>query len=108
MKKFHISLGVESIEVTVHDYTQRLGQPPDLVVPGEYALWRTAHLNLSVRKSDAVSSGKLRHLGWETNDADSFTSDIDCNGILWERFSAEIQAREIEELWPCTDKPTPS
>lgn len=108
MKKFHIALGVESIEATVHDYTQRLGQPPDLVVPGEYALWRTAHLNVSVRKSDSESAGTLRHLGWETNDAVAFTSDIDCNGIIWERFSAEVQAREINELWPGAGHPSPS
>jgi hypothetical protein len=32
--------------------------------------------------------------------AESFTTDTDCNGILWERFAAHHQAAEINEIWP--------
>jgi hypothetical protein len=42
----------------------------------------------------------LRHLGWEDDEADFFTTDTDCNGILWERFAAHHQATEINEIWP--------
>lgn len=100
MKKLHLALGVADIEATVSDYTQRFGQGPDLVIPGTYALWRTAHLNVSVRCTGNDEVGKLRHLGWETDDAESFTSETDCNGILWEHFTAKHQAQEIKEAWP--------
>ncbi|MBL4713954.1 MAG: hypothetical protein JKY64_05470 [Alcanivorax sp.] len=99
MQKLHLALGVADITATVADYTKRLGQEPDLVISGTYALWRTSQLNVSVRKTES-EAGKLRHLGWETDDAESFTSEIDCNGILWERFSARHQAQEIHEAWP--------
>lgn len=42
----------------------------------------------------------MRHLGWEDDRADGFTTDTDCNGILWERFAAHHQAAEINEIWP--------
>lgn len=100
MRKLHLALGVDSIEATVKDYSQRFGQAPDLVVPGEYALWRTEQLNVSVRKNDVAGAGTLRHLGWEMDDAAAFTSDTDCNGIVWESFAAQHQAEEINELWP--------
>mgnify|MGYP000710593439 CR=1 FL=1 len=100
MKKLHIALGVSDIEASVLDYTQRFNQEPDVVIPGAYALWRTACLNVSIRTTDQNEAGQLRHLGWEADDAADFSSDTDCNGILWERFSAEHQAQEIGELWP--------
>ncbi|MEX0731086.1 MAG: hypothetical protein WED00_12245 [Aquisalimonadaceae bacterium] len=100
MRKLHLALGMADIENTVSDYTKRFGQEPDLVVPGTYALWRTAHLNVSVRKTGSEGAGKLRHLGWETDKADAFTSETDCNGFLWEHFTAEHQAEEIKEAWP--------
>ncbi len=44
--------------------------------------------------------GALRHLGWEDSDAISFSKDVDVNGIEWERFHAEDQANEINDIWP--------
>jgi hypothetical protein len=100
MKRIHIAISTHDVAATVQDYSQRLGTEPCLVIPGEYALWRTDTLNISVRQSDRGSSGNLRHLGWEDDTADAFTTDTDCNGILWERFNAQQQAAEINELWP--------
>lgn len=62
MKKFHIALAVTDIEASVNDYAQRLGHRPDVVIPHEYALWRTPALNLSIRRAPAVVGGTLRHL----------------------------------------------
>ncbi|HVR18407.1 MAG TPA: hypothetical protein VMS65_01880 [Polyangiaceae bacterium] len=45
----------------------------------------------------------MRHLGWEDSGAKSFTQERDSLGIVWERFSAEAQANEIEAAWPGTD-----
>ena len=102
MKKLHIALSVSNIEQSVPDYSIRLGHEPDLVVPGEYALWRTDTLNLSIRRVADEKSGKLRHLGWENPEATAFTAAVDSNGILWEEFTAHQQASEIEEAWPGT------
>lgn len=101
MKKLHLALGVSDIEASVCDYETRLGKKADLVIPGEYALWRTDTLNLSIRKSKE-EAGKLRHLGWENSEAKEFKSVIDCNGITWEEFTAKQQADEIEQAWPGT------
>lgn len=100
MKKLHLALAVADIDQSVCDYTIRFGQAPDLVIPDAYALWRTAHLNVSIRKVGSQDAGQLRHLGWESGEAETFTTETDCNGILWEYFSAEFQAQEIKELWP--------
>ncbi len=100
MRKFHIAIGVADIERSVADYSERLRASPVVVVPGEYALWRTEHLNVSIRKVESEEAGKVRHLGWESEHAPGFTTDTDCNGILWENFSAEQQANEIQEIWP--------
>ena len=100
MRKFHIAIGVADIEQSVADYSERLGASPVVVVPGEYALWRTEQLNFSIRTVESEEAGRVRHLGWESAHAPGFTADTDCNGILWESFSAEQQAREILEIWP--------
>ena len=97
-KKLHLAIGVEDIEKSVLEYEQEFGKP-DLVIPNEYALWRTATINLSIRKTNKEEVGKLRHLGWEKESVDSFTSKVDCNGILWEEFNADNQADEINEIW---------
>lgn len=99
MRRFHIALGVADISLSVEEYTHRLGCPPSIVVPGEYALWRTSSLNVSIRRVTA-HPGTLRHLGWEDPSASGFTADTDVNGIVWEHFSAEQQDREIRETWP--------
>ena len=99
MKLFHIAISVADIAQSVEDYTRRLGCPPCAVVPGEYALWRTSGVNLSIRRA-SEKPGTLRHLGWEDPSASSFATETDVNGIVWELFNAEQQTREIEETWP--------
>jgi len=98
-KRFHLALGVLDVETTVVDYTQRLGVQPELVVQGEYALFRTETLNVSIRKVKEPEQG-LRHLGWESDGFVGFTEETDCNGILWEAFSADTQREEIQSIWP--------
>jgi hypothetical protein len=43
-----VALAVDDLEASIRDYSERLGAAPVAVVPGAYALWRTAHVNLSV------------------------------------------------------------
>lgn len=100
MKKLHIAIATNDIEATIADYNQRLGIAPCSVVAGEYALWRTESLNVSVRCDARCRPGELRHLGWEDSDAKAFTQDTDVNGIVWERFNAQQQADEINAAWP--------
>jgi hypothetical protein len=100
MKKFHIALAVTDIEASVSDYAQRLECRPDVVIPHEYALWRTPALNLSIRRAPAGEGGTLRHLGWEDPASPAFSAERDVNGILWEHFSSEQQAEEIRQAWP--------
>lgn len=100
MKKLHIAISTDKIAETVADYSQRLNAEPCLVIPGEYALWRTESLNLSIRQDATVAPGSLRHLGWEDPEATGFTQDTDVNGLVWERFNAHHQAEEINQLWP--------
>ena len=99
MDKLHIAISTHDIEATVNDYSQRMQAEPCLHIVGEYALWRTEALNVSVRKVTDTPSGEVRHLGWEVPDADTFTCDTDVNGIVWERFTAQQQADEINEIW---------
>ena len=98
-KKFHIAIAVSDLEATVQEYSQRLGMAPVLVVADEYALWRTATLNFSIRKTKDAS-GTVRHIGWEDPAVIGFTRDIDANGLVWERFTAQDQQEEIAKLWP--------
>lgn len=100
MKKLHISISTDKIEASIKDYTIRLGMEPCSFIPNEYALWRTDLLNLSIRQDSACRPGELRHLGWEDNSVAEFSEEKDVNGITWERFSAQQQADEINELWP--------
>jgi len=39
-------------------------------------------------------------LGWEDSTAPQFSQTTDVNGIVWEKFSAQQQADEINEIWP--------
>ena len=103
MKKFHIALGVSNIEESVRDYSLRLGQEADLVIPGEYAIWRTQTLNVSIRRVPLEDSAKLRHLGWENPEAKAFTTTLDCNGLFWEEFSAPSTGLRNRENWPGAD-----
>lgn len=99
MKRLHVALAVADVSASIEDYSRRLGCPPSAVVAGEYALWRTAQVNLSIRRTSG-EAGALRHLGWEDPDATTFTQETDANGIVWERFSAELQNQEIKDAWP--------
>ncbi|WP_444959612.1 hypothetical protein [Microbulbifer sp. VVAC002] len=100
MDKIHIALSTNQIEESVADYSRRLNTAPCVHVPNEYALWRTATVNLSIRHDPSCESGTLRHLGWESDGADTFTAETDINGITWEHFNAELQADEINKAWP--------
>jgi len=100
MKKFHLAIGVSNVESSVRDYEVRLGKKADVVIPHEYALWRTEFLNFSIRSVQVEESGKLRHLGWENPQAKEFKVVRDCNGIAWEEFTADQQFEEIQQTWP--------
>ncbi|SHN91929.1 hypothetical protein BHECKSOX_2428 [Bathymodiolus heckerae thiotrophic gill symbiont] len=100
MKKLHIAISTNIIEETIKDYSVRLGMEPCLYVKNEYALWRTDSLNVSIRQDQSCTPGELRHLGWEDDEASNFSEEKDVNGITWEKFSAQQQADEINELWP--------
>lgn len=100
MRVLHIALGVKCITDSIADYTQRLSAQPLVIVPGEYALWRTDVLNLSIRQITRDEVPGLRHLGWEDPAISVYTETRDCNGILWEEFNAAQQLQEILELWP--------
>lgn len=100
MRKFHIAISTDRIDETIEDYCMRLRVRPCIEIPGEYALWRTESLNVSVRLDTACAPGSVRHLGWEDPAATEFTQDSDVNGIVWERFAAHHQADEINEIWP--------
>lgn len=103
MKKLHLAISTDKIEETIADYSRRFGISPCVCVQGEYALWRTKTLNVSIRHDATCPPGTLRHLGWEDATAEAFLTEIDVNGIIWERFSAQQQADEINETWSGTD-----
>ena len=100
MKVIHLAIATNEIDKSVKDYTERLEKEPSIVVPDEYALWRTEQINLSIRQDASCNPGELRHLGFEDSNAKEFTASKDVNGILWESFSAEQQAEEINKSWP--------
>ncbi|MEM6610694.1 MAG: hypothetical protein AAF652_00260 [Cyanobacteria bacterium P01_C01_bin.72] len=99
MKKLHLAISTQNIAETIKDYSARFGEPPCLVIAQEYALWRTDTLNVSIRKDESVASGTIRHLGWEDAAASSMSAEVDVNGIIWENFTAEQQAAEINQIW---------
>src|SRR5690606_9384993 len=106
-KKFHLALSVADLDASIQDYAARLGVAPAAVVPGAYALFRTAHLNLSIRVEPG-EAGRLRHLGFEDPAAERFSEERDVNGVTWERFTEAQQREEILARWPdaeLTDEP---
>ncbi|VVE30854.1 hypothetical protein [Pandoraea terrigena] len=94
MKRFHIALAVRDLDESIHDYSTRLGQPPAVVVPGAYAMWRTDLLNFSINQSP-THAGALRHVGFEDDCVPEYSSSTDCNGLLWEAFCAAEQDHRI-------------
>ena len=94
MKRFHIALAVADLDASIADYSKRLGQPPQALVYGIYAMWRTDSLNFSIRQQPE-QAGRICQLGFEDDDAQGFTSATDVNGIAWERFSTLEQDLQI-------------
>jgi catechol 2,3-dioxygenase-like lactoylglutathione lyase family enzyme len=90
LRRIHVALAVDDLDATITDYSTRLGAQPVAVVPGKYALWRTAAVNLSVN-AGTPSAQRLRHLGFEDDGATEKTEDRDPNGITWESFSPSWQ-----------------
>lgn len=98
MRRIHVALAVDDLQVTIRDYTARLGAPPVAVVPGKYALWRTPEVNLSVN-CDVDTTHRLRHLGFEDDAVVEKTEDVDVNGIMWEAFDAQWQDAGIVQVY---------
>ena len=98
MRKFHIAIGVTDIEKSIEDYSIRLGDNPSIHIEGEYALFRTASINMSIRKVENTTTG-VRLIGWEDDGATGFSEDKDCNGLIWEIFNKKAQEDEISRLW---------
>lgn len=101
-KRVHIALAVADLEAAIEEYTKRLGVEPVIIAGGEYALFLTPILNLSVSEVPG-SAGKLRHLGFEDDSAQGFLIETDSNGFIWEHFTLKQQAEEINKHWPGTD-----
>ncbi len=97
MKRFHISISVQDFDAAVADYSERLGDAPCVTKQGRYALWRTDLLNLSISCKPEQPAGIIRHIGFEDDDEPEFREETDSVGIVWEYFSKEAQAREIDE-----------
>ena len=97
-RRFHVALAVDDVDGVVREYTDLLGGPPVQEVPGEYALWRTAEINLSVSRA-AQGEGRLRHVGFEDSSVSEKTYATDSTGLLWELFSAEHQDAEIASIF---------
>ena len=98
MKRFHIALAVENLDSSIADYSLRLGQNPTVVVSGKYAMWRTDTLNFSINQIPD-RAGQLRHVGFEDESVQGFSSDYDTNGLEWELFSPQAQDQKIVEIY---------
>ena len=98
MKRFHIALAVASLDNSIEDYSLRLGQNPTVVVSDKYAMWRTDTLNFSINQIPD-RAGQLRHVGFEDESIQGFSSDYDTNGLEWELFSPQAQDQKIVEIY---------
>jgi catechol 2,3-dioxygenase-like lactoylglutathione lyase family enzyme len=107
MKRFHIALAVSDLNASIDDYSARLGQPPQAVVTGTYAMWRTDQLNFSIRQQPD-RRGQLCNFGFEDDDATGFTSEVDANGIPWERFSTVEQDLQVILAYGVPIHPVPT
>ena len=104
MKKIHIALAVKNLESSINEYSRRLGSRPVVIVEGQYALWRTTEVNLSISEKPD-QAGQLRHLGFEDPEATQMRAEYDINGLMWEQFTAEQQRDEILQHYPQADYP---
>jgi catechol 2,3-dioxygenase-like lactoylglutathione lyase family enzyme len=98
LKRFHIALAVRDLQASIIDYSKRLGQQPTAVVEGKYAMWRTDLLNFSINEMPE-RAGQLRHIGFEDDAAQGFSSTLDVNGIEWESFSQKEQDERIVAMY---------
>jgi hypothetical protein len=98
MKRFHIALAVENLDTSITDYSLRLEQNPTVVVSDKYAMWRTDTLNFSINQIPD-RAGQLRHVGFEDESVQGFSSNYDTNGLEWELFSPEAQDQKIVEIY---------
>ena len=94
MKRFHIAIAVRNLQASIADYSRRLGQGPSAVVEGKYAMWRTDLLNFSINQMPE-RAGQLRHVGFEDDAVEGYSSSVDVNGIEWESFSRKEQDERI-------------
>ena len=99
VKRIHVALAVSKLDDAIADTRNRLGVEPCVVVPDTYALFRTASANISLTEN-AKEAGQLRHLGIEDPEAVGFTAEPGPDGLVWERFTSEQQANEINTYWP--------
>ncbi len=99
MKRVHIALAVTDFDASVREYSARLGVAACCTVDATYALWRTDQLNLSITVKSA-DAGRLRHLGFEDDEAQVVGESTDVNGVVWEHFTEQHQREEIVKLWP--------
>jgi hypothetical protein len=76
----------------------RLGQKPHAIVDRKYAMWRTDMLNFSINQIPE-RAGQLRHLGFEDEAAQGFSSTRDVNDIEWELFPPQAQDEKIVEVY---------
>ena len=98
MKRFHIALAVANLDNSIADYSLRLGEEPTVVVSAKYAMWRTDTLNFSINQIPD-RAGQLRHVGFEDESVQGFSSDYDTNGLEWELFSPQAQDQKIVEIY---------
>lgn len=96
--KIHIAISVKDIKTSIKEYNNFLNCSPVLIIADEYALYRTKELNLSLRKTKD-EPGVVRHLGFESDKHKGFSTFTDSNGVLWELFDKETQAKEINDYW---------
>lgn len=97
-RHFHLALAVDDVIAVITDYSERLGAPPIVRIGDSYALWRTEEINLSVSKA-STGEERLRHVGFEDNEASVKSYSTDSTGLLWEHFTISNQDDEIEQIF---------
>ena len=98
-------LAVADLNSSIKDYSARLEQQPTVVVSDKYAMWRTDTLNFSINQIPD-RAGELRHVGFEDEATQGFSSNYDTNGLEWELFSPQAQDQKIVEMYgePAQDR----